>query len=320
MVCDQDEALIKQKINGSLHAESHVINALDPKERGSLIQQSDLVISMLPARFHPDIVRDCIQFRKNVITPSYVSEELEEMSNEIEEAGILVLNEMGVDPGIDHMSAMEIMDRIKAEGGKIIRFESFTGGLVAPESDNNPWNYKFTWNPRNVVLAGQGGTACFRQDGKYKYIPSHKLFSRVKPINIEGHGDFEGYANRDSLKYMQVYGLEDIQTIYRGTLRRSGFSEAWDVFVQLGLTDDSYNLSNSEEMSARDFVNSFLFYDTSKTVEVKLREYLTMSDEVFDKIEWLGMFGDEVLGLKGCYACPNASAHHGEEAESRSRR
>lgn len=137
-------------------------------------------------------------------------------------------------------------------------FESFTGGLVAPESDDNPWNYKFTWNPRNVVLAGQGGAAQFIQEGKYKYIPYTKLFRRTEIINIEGYGKFEGYANRNSLSYRDVYGLQDIPTIYRGTLRRKGFSRAWDVFVQLGATDDSYVLEGSEHMTKRDFINSFL--------------------------------------------------------------
>ena len=120
------------------------------------------------------------------------------------------MNEIGVDPGIDHMSAMQIIDRIREKGGKMLLFESFTGGLVAPDNDNNLWNYKFTWNPSNVVVAGQGGAAKFIQEGNYKYIPYHKLFRSTEFFDIEGYGRFEGYANRDSLKYRDAYGLEEL--------------------------------------------------------------------------------------------------------------
>ena len=168
------------------------------------------------------------------------------------------MNEIGLDPGIDHMSAMEVIDRIRDAGGRMLLFESFTGGLVAPESDTNLWNYKFTWNPRNVVLAGQGGTAKFIQEGTYKYIPYQKLFRRTEFLEVEDYGTFEVYANRDSLKYREAYGLQNALTLYRGTMRRVGFSKAWQMFVILGMTDDSYTIENSEGMSYREFVNLFL--------------------------------------------------------------
>ena len=161
---------------------------------------------------------------------------------------------MGLDPGIDHMSAKKIIDEIEDNGGKLTGFESFTGGLVAPESDDNPWNYKFTWNPRNVVLAGQGGAAKFIQEGKYKYIPYNKLFRRTEIIEIEGYGKFEGYANRDSLRYRSVYGLNEIPTMFRGTLRKIGFAEL-ECFCAVRLTDDSYVIEGSEHMTNRDFIN-----------------------------------------------------------------
>ena len=183
---------------------------------------------------------------------------------------------------------------------EILLFESFTGGLVAPESDDNLLNYKFTWNPRNVVLAGQGGAAKFIQEGKYKYIPYNKLFRRTEIINVEGRGNFEGYANRDSLKYRSIYGLEDIPTIYRGTLRKVGFSRAWNVFVQLGATDDSYILEGSKNMTHRDFINSFLAYNPHDSVELKLRYYLKIEqdDIIWDKLVWLGIFEDTPLNLE----------------------
>ncbi|HLW29528.1 MAG TPA: saccharopine dehydrogenase C-terminal domain-containing protein [Brumimicrobium sp.] len=300
-IVDQSKAVIEKKINGSKYAKAKVFNALDPAERRPEIQKADIVISMLPARFHVDVAKDCIEFKKNLITPSYVSPEMKVLNEEAKAAGIIIMNEIGVDPGIDHMSAMRVIDAIRDAGGEMKIFESFTGGLVAPESDDNPWNYKFTWNPRNVVLAGQGGAAQFIQEGLYKYIPYFKLFRRTEIIEIDGYGRFEGYANRNSLMYREIYGLESIPTIYRGTLRRVGFSRAWDVFVQLGATDDSYTLEGSEHMTNRDFINSFLPYNHSDTVELKLRHYMKidLDDSLWDKLVWLGIFDDsKKIGLK----------------------
>jgi saccharopine dehydrogenase-like NADP-dependent oxidoreductase len=205
------------------------------------------------------------------------------------------MNEIGLDPGIDHMSAMKVIDQIKEKGGKVILFESFTGGLIAPESDNNLWNYKFTWNPRNVVLAGQGSPAKFIQEGSYKYIPYSKLFRRTEFLEIENYGRFEGYANRDSLKYRKIYGLEDVKTLYRGTIRKVGFSKAWNVFVQLGMTDDSYIIENSNKMKFRDFVNLFLPYHPTDSVELKLRHSLKIDqdDLIWNKLLELDIFSNQ---------------------------
>ena len=210
---------------------------------------------------------------------------------------------MGLDPGIDHMSAMQVIDDIKSNGGELISFRSFCGGLVHPDYDNNPWNYKFTWNPRNVVLAGQG-TAQYIEEGVYKYIPYTKLFERTEKMKVLEVGEFEGYANRDSLSYRESYGLENIPTLFRGTLRRKGFSAAWNVFVQLGMTDDSYKVENSESISKRAFLNSFLPYDQNLSVEEKLCQKfnLTPDSVIFQKLNWLGVFSDERVGLK--YASP----------------
>jgi len=188
-----------------------------------------------------------------------------------------------------------VIDRIRAKGGKMILFESFTGGLVAPESDNNLWNYKFTWNPRNVVIAGQGGAAKFLQESTYKYIPYNRLFRRTEFLDIENFGRFEVYANRDSLKYQNVYGLDNIKTLYRGTIRRVGFSRAWNIFVTLGMTDDSYTIDDSENMSYRDFVNAFLPYSPYDSVELKLRHALKIDqdDIVWDKLVELDIFNSK---------------------------
>ncbi|WP_318343611.1 saccharopine dehydrogenase family protein [Flagellimonas baculiformis] len=252
-------------------------------ERKKAVSEASIVISMLPASLHIKVAEDCIQFKKHLITASYVSKELEALDGEAKKNGLVFMNEIGLDPGIDHMSAMEVIDRIRDKGGKMLLFESFTGGLVAPESDSNLWNYKFTWNPRNVVLAGQGGVAKFIQEGTYKYIPYQKLFRRTEFMNIEGYGTFEAYANRDSLKYREAYGLQNVLTLYRGTMRRVGFSKAWQMFVILGMTDDSYTIENSEGMSYREFVNLFLPYSPTDSVELKLRHYLKIDQ---DDIMW----------------------------------
>ncbi|MFK8039561.1 MAG: saccharopine dehydrogenase family protein [Crocinitomicaceae bacterium] len=291
-IIDRNEELAKQKAGEHSFSAGFGLDALNAEARKPFIEWADIVISMLPARFHIDIARDCIKYKTNLITPSYISEEMKALDMDAKEAGILIMNEIGVDPGIDHMSAKKVLDDIEDRGGKIHIFESFTGGLIAPEFDNNPWNYKLTWNPRNVVLAGQGGAAKFIQEGKYKYIPYHRLFRRTEVVSIDGYGQFEGYANRDSLKYRDIYGLEDIPTIYRGTFRRKGFSKAWNVFVQLGATDDSFVLEGSKDMTKRDFINSFLPYHPTDSVELKLRYGLKIDqdDPIWDKLVWLGIF------------------------------
>jgi saccharopine dehydrogenase-like NADP-dependent oxidoreductase len=263
------------------------------------ISISDLVISLLPAKCHPVVAGACLKNGKSLITASYESHEMRAMAEEVKSKGLFFLNEMGLDPGIDHMSAMQIIERIKEQGNQLTGFESFTGGLVAPESDNNPWHYKFSWNPTNVVLAGWPGPAKFIQCGKLKYIPYNRLFRRTEFMDIEKFGRFEGYANRDSLQYIEKYNLQGIETIYRGTLRRPGFSKAWNIFVQLGATDNSYIMENPEELTHREFVNSFLYYHPTDSVEVKLYRafHIDQDSPVVEMLEWLDIFKDEKIGI-----------------------
>ncbi|MEN8787833.1 MAG: saccharopine dehydrogenase C-terminal domain-containing protein [Flavobacteriales bacterium] len=299
-VCDMDVKMAESKIANHELAVAVQFDVFNKDQVKQEVSQADLIVSMLPASFHIHVIEEAINQKKNVVTPSYISPEVKALDSAAKEAGVLVMNELGVDPGIDHMSAMKLINEIKEDGGEILNFESFTGGLVAPDSDNNPWNYKFTWNPRNVVIAGQGGSAKFIEENQFKYIPYNKLFRRTEFIDIDGFGKFEGIANRDSLKYQSVYGLENINTIYRGTLRRVGFSRAWDVFVQIGATDDSYTMENTEEMTYRDFINSFLAYSPSDSVELKLRHYLKIEqdDTLWEKLVWLGIFEETKVGLK----------------------
>lgn len=273
------------------------LDVFNADSRTTAVKNADIVISMLPARFHIEVAKDCITYKKNMVTASYVSPEMQALDDDAKANNLIFMNEIGVDPGIDHMSAMQVIDRIRDKGGKMILFESFTGGLVAPESDNNLWNYKFTWNPRNVVVAGQGGAAKFLQENQFKYIPYNRLFRRTEFLDVDGYGRFEAYANRDSLKYQHVYGLDYIKTLYRGTMRRVGFSRAWNVFVQLGMTDDSYTIDDSSNMSYRDFVNSFLPYSPTDSVELKFRHALKIDqdDIVWDKFLELDIFNPKKM-------------------------
>lgn len=293
--------LAQRKTKGHKNATAIALDINNTEQRQSEIQKTDIVISMLPAHMHIEVAKDCITFKKHMVTASYISDAMQALDAQAKENGLVFMNEVGLDPGIDHMSAMKILDEIREQGGKVILFESFCGGLVAPESDNNLWNYKFTWAPRNVVLAGQGGAAKFIQEGTYKYIPYNKLFRRTEFLEVEGYGRFEGYANRDSLKYRSVYGLNDALTVFRGTIRRVGYSKAWDMFVQLGMTDDTYVIDDSENMSYRGFVNLFLPYHPTDSVEIKLRHQLKIDqdDVMWDKLVELDLFNDEKkIGLK----------------------
>ena len=290
--------LVNKKIDGHPNASGIQFDANNKDQMKAEVSKSDLVISMLPARMHYLVANECLSQKKNMITASYIGNEIKDMDKQVKEAGLLFLNEIGVDPGIDHMSAMEVINRIKEEGGHLTSFKSSTGGLVAPEYDNNPWKYKFTWNPRNVVLAGQG-VSMYIKNGNYKYIPYHKLFKRLETISLSNVGDFESYPNRDSLQYRETYGLLDIKTMFRGTLRRPGFCSAWDIFVQLGMTDSTFQIENSANMTYREFVNSFLKYDIVKPVEQKLSEYLGISldSEEMSKLNYLEIFSNEKIGL-----------------------
>lgn len=300
IVADYALQLAEEKVGNHPKGRAIAFNINKEDERDAVIQETDVVISMLPARFHPTVAEACLMFEKHLITASYVSDDMKLLDAQAREKGLLFLNECGLDPGIDHMSAKKVIDEIRSRGFELRAFESFTGGLLAPDpSDDNPWEYKFTWNPRNVVLAGQG-TVKFIQEGKYKYIPYHKLFRRTEMIHIPGHGYFEGYANRDSLMYLDVYGLQGIKTLYRGTLRRPGFCKAWDIFIQLGATDDSYMLEGVNTMTHRQFINSFLSYNPADSVELKLAHYLGLDIDgpEMHKLRWLGLFNEELVGLQ----------------------
>ncbi|MBG0783351.1 MAG: saccharopine dehydrogenase NADP-binding domain-containing protein [Bacteroidales bacterium] len=298
-LADIDENLAYTKIKAHPRGRAQAFDVADSAAIERLLDKKDVVVSLLPARFHDSIAVACLQKGIHMATASYVSPALKLMEKEIEAKNLIFLNELGVDPGIDHMSAMRVIDRIRQKGGHLASFYSFTGGLIAPESDNNPWHYKFTWNPRNVVVAGQG-VSHFIKNGKHKQIPYHQLFNRIMEREVLDYGKFEIYPNRDSMKYRKIYQLDNIPTIFRGTMRRPGYAAAWNVFVQLGCTDDTYVIEESENMTYREFVNTFLRYDPGKPVEEKLVDYLNLDPdgEVMQKLKWLGIFDNRKIELK----------------------
>ncbi|MBP8823409.1 MAG: saccharopine dehydrogenase NADP-binding domain-containing protein [Flavobacteriales bacterium] len=301
-VAERDLAQANKLVHGAGDAVQVVeLDANQAEARAALIGKHDLVISMLPAFMHMDVLRDCLRLKKHVITPSYVPDALWPLDAEFKRAGLTVLNEMGADPGIDHMSAMRILDHLRSLGARMEAFESYCGGLVAPESDDNPWGYKFSWNPRNVVLAGQGPAARYIQEGELKYIPYHRLFRRTTRVELPGLGAFDGYANRDSLKYRGIYGIADIPTMLRGTLRKEGYCEAWDALVQLGCTEDGFNLELPAEATWADFLNAFLPARAGAGLRTAVADHLGLdpTGAAMEKLEWLGLFGTGAIGQAG---------------------
>jgi len=290
----------KEKVEGHPCAQAFSFDVYNADQLKKEIKGAGIVISLLPARMHHLVAETCVEIGRNMVTASYLSPEISALENEAKKKGIVLMNECGVDPGIDHMSAMQMIRRIEDEGAELLAFESSTGGLVAPGFENNPWQYKFTWNPRNVILAGKQG-ARFLHNGKFKYIPYHKVFQRHETIHVPGLGEFEVYGNRDSLTYRETYGLYNLQTMFRGTIRRPGFCEAWDIFVQLGATDDGYVMQDTENMTYREFINSFMAYQTDIPVEKKLARYLGFPEdsEMMKRLQWLGIFDDRKIGIAG---------------------
>ncbi len=298
-VADADPQLAQARVKGHPNGRPAWLDVMKTNDRRDLIGRADVVVSLLPAHLHLEVAHDCIKLKKHLITASYVSQELYRLGDEARNRELIFMGEMGLDPGIDHMSAMRQIDEIKAQGGELTAFRSYTGGLIAPESDTNPWHYKFTWNPRNVVLAGQG-TAQYLENGKYKYIPYDRLFKEYRLIDVPGMGEYEVYANRDSLLYRDVYGLSNIPNILRGTIRHRGFCDAWHALVKIGLTDGSYPILESEKISYHELMEGYLSpLNKNGSVKDRVADLLKIDpeDEVMHKLDWLGLFRKKKIGL-----------------------
>ncbi|MCX8081125.1 MAG: saccharopine dehydrogenase NADP-binding domain-containing protein [Bacteroidia bacterium] len=295
-VADADVQLVKKKCVRYPHVRMAQINVNQTERTAELIREQDVVISMLPALMHPEIAKICVQFGKHLFTASYVSKALRELEHDINAKGLLFFNECGLDPGIDHMSAMKIIKELKLRGGRITGFLSWCGGLVAESSNDNPWGYKFSWNPRNVVLAGKG-TAIYRSDGQTIFKPYHRLFLEHFTLKTDESGIFDAYPNRDSLSYEKVYGLEGIPTLIRGTLRYPGYCKAWHVLVDIGLTDENAILSVGDTYTLHHLARQCL----ALSPESDLRDFIKKkyenfwNDDIEKKLEYIGLFKNEPL-------------------------
>jgi saccharopine dehydrogenase-like NADP-dependent oxidoreductase len=297
-VADLQPDLARERIHAHPRAEACLLDMNNESMARELIGRSDVVISLLPPHWHTQVARYCLDLKKHLITASYVSDEMRLLHADALNNNLLFLNECGLDPGIDHMSAMEVISRLTTSGGRIISFESFTGGLIAPSTDpGNPWRYKFTWNPRNVVMAGQG-TARYLELGQLKFIPYSQLFRRITRVHVPGIGELEGYANRDSLMYREIYGLHDVNTLLRGTLRYPHFCSAWHVLVQLGVCDDTYEVSCGD-LTHAGFVELFLPAG-NRPVEERLCRWMGLDPDGYEmeRLRWSGFFSAEPVGLE----------------------
>ena len=298
-IADANKKAVESKISNYMDVATAVeFDVNNVVLREDLIKQSDFVVSMLPAFMHGDVARDCVRIGKHIATASYVSQDMKDLDAEAKQKNLILLNECGLDPGIDHASAMKVIHEIHEKGGKITSFKSFCGGLVAPESNDNPWGYKFSWNPRNVILAGQG-TAQFIEEGKLKFKPYNRIYTQTETIEVEGYGKFDAYANRDSIGYKEPYGLNEANTMLRGTLRMPGYCKAWNVFVKLGLTDDTYKIKNANSLTYTDLLESFLPKGIG-SVNEKLVAFMgtDMDAEVIAKLEYLELFSHKPIQLK----------------------
>jgi saccharopine dehydrogenase-like NADP-dependent oxidoreductase len=291
IVADGDRNAIAEKINGSPLAESAVIDITNPAEREPLVKRADIVISLMPPTLHIYLAKDCLKHKKNLITSSYISDEMKEMDQAVKDAGLMFMCEMGLDPGIDHMTANKIIHSIQRVAGSITSFKSYCGGLIAPESDNNPWHYKFSWNPKNIITAGFGG-AKFLQNGKHVDIPYEKIFENNKKIRVSELGtQLAYYPNRDSLKYLDYYELPDIKTFLRATLRYPQFCQGWQALVQLGLTGQEDAFDNQGYTYA-----SWLGQKTGHQGGSSLQQHIAnvlgvpADDKAIYLMDWLGLF------------------------------
>lgn len=296
-VADADPALAEAKVKGHPNGRPAWLDVLKVNDRRELISRADVVVSLLPAHLHIEVAQDCIKLKKHLVTASYVSKEMYSLGDEVRDRELIFMGEMGLDPGIDHMSAMQKIDEIKAKGGKLLSFRSYTGGLIAPDSDTNPWHYKFTWNPRNVVLAGQG-TAQYLHKKKLKYIPYNRLFKEIWPIQVPGFGEYEVYANRDSLLYRSQYGLDNIPTILRGTIRHKGYCSAWNALVKIGMTDSDFPILDSGKLTYHSLMEAFA-PEGNASVKDRIAEMLKEdpNSDVMQKLEWLGLFSKKKIPI-----------------------
>ncbi len=282
-VVDGNQDVLNEKIGGHSMLTGKVIDVNNEPDRNECIKHSDIVISLLPPALHYKVATSCVAHKKNLLTASYIDESIRKLEPQVEENGLLFLCEMGLDPGIDHMSAMHLIGRIKAMGGTITSFKSHCGGLVAPESDDNPWHYKISWNPRNVVMAGKDG-ATFKEENIIKTIGYKDLFNTSNIIEIPGQVIWAWYPNRDSLSYIPLYKLEEARTFIRTTLRHPEFCFGWKNMVDLNLTSEKVEYNTDGMTIAEFFRIHFDQHNFSEWLTLMLTTRLSYAKDLMDNL------------------------------------
>ena len=284
-------AKAEKLIEGHPNGKALELNLKDEAKLVELIRGHDLSVSLVPFAFHPVVARICIESRKQMVTTSYVSEEMRKLDGPAREAGVTILNEIGVDPGIDHMSAMRIIDAVREKGGRIVSFKSYCGGLPAPEANDNPFGYKFSWAPRGVLLASRNGGQ-YLSGGRKVVVKPERLFRDMHVLQVPGFGDFEAYPNRDSIEYIDVYGLQGIETIFRGTLRNMGWCDTLYNFRKIGLLE-------LEEVDVKgktyaDMVRELLRAGAEEDLRFATARKMGIPADGLPawNLHWLGMFSD----------------------------
>jgi len=296
IVASRTVSKAEKLINNHPRGEAKALNLKDENALREEISEADLVISMVPYSFHPRVAKFCIDFKKHMITTSYVSDIMKNLDGEVKNAGIIILNELGLDPGIDHMEAMRIIHEARENGGEITGFTSYCGGLPAPEANTNPFGYKFSWSPIGVLLAGKN-SAQYLKEGQQAFIPSENLFENYTIISIPGLGDFEGYPNRNSLPYLELYGIESSKTMLRGTLRNKGWCLTMKKIVDLGLLDQEEK--DWSGLTYSEFLRKLMNNPEEKNVKKALSQYLSIDEDsdIIKRFEWLGLLSDAPLSV-----------------------
>ena len=299
IITDIDRNRAEELAEGFDNVSAQIADMENQSETDELIKWCDLAVSLLPAPMHPDIARRCIKFKKNMVTASYVSPQMQSLDNEAKEADVIILNEIGVDPGIDHMSAMKIFDDVRDKGGKINSFLSYCGGLPAHDSNTNPLGYKFSWSPMGVLRAATS-KAEYLRDGKQINVKPEDLFTHYWLVDTGKAGWFEAYPNRNSLEYIDLYGLHGIKTICRGTFRNISHCDTWYALSKLGFFDDTRKI-NEIFCTIREFIlNHLLMEDKEADLRaLVIKKFgLDESSVILKKMEWLGLFSDHKLDME----------------------
>lgn len=300
-VADRDLTLAQKRVGGHPRGTAVTFDIHDSDQRKKYFGVADIIVNFLPPALQYLIVYECVNLGKNIVSASYQDQHLHELDSDAKKKGIIILNEMGLDPGFDHMSAMSAIQKIRHKGGHITEFRSYGTGLPAPEVDSNPLRYCITWNPRNVVMAGEKG-AQYMENGAVKVVAHRNIFNRTWPVEVDGFGRLEAYPNRDSMIYQSVFNLKKVKTMIRATMRYPGWSEVWTQLIKLGMTQETVLLHELSKKTYAEFTEMFLpLYLKGDKLQHRVAAFLNINPtgEIMRKLEYLGLFSGDKVEAEG---------------------